>query len=242
MNRKFALYPAMEQQQEVVKLNKQSAKYGDFVLMALFAAIILVLAFTPIGFINLVIIKATIIHIPVIIGSILLGPKRGAILGGIFGLTSLISNYMTPSVLSFAFCPFIPVPGTPHGSPLAFLICFIPRILVGIVPYYVYQLAQKLSRSKPKGEYLSLILGGISGALTNTVLVMSLIYFLFKEAYATAKSIPVSAVTGVVLGIVGTNGVPEALVAAVITVAVCKPLLKLRKREYARIQDVPNRK
>lgn len=236
------MYPATEQQQEVIKVNKQSAKYGDFVLTALFAAIIFVLAFTPIGFINLVIIKATIIHIPVIIGSIVLGPKRGAILGGIFGLTSLLSNYMTPSVLSFAFCPFIPVPGTAHGSPLALVICFIPRILVGVVPYYVYQFAQKLSKNSSKGEYLSLTLGGISGALTNTALVMSLIYFLFKEAYATAKSIPVSAVIGVVLGIVGTNGVPEALVAALITVAVCKPLLKLRKKEYAGVQNLPNRK
>lgn len=229
----------MEQQQEVIKVNKQSAKYGDFVLTALFAAIILVLAFTPIGFINLVIIKATIIHIPVIIGSIVLGAKRGAVLGGIFGLTSLLSNYMAPSVLSFAFCPFIPVPGTPHGSPLALVICFIPRILVGVVPYYVYQLVQKLLKNSSKGEYLSLVLGGISGAVTNTVLVMSLIYFLFKEAYATAKSIPVNAVTGVVLGIVGTNGVPEALVAAVITVAVCKPLLKLRKKEYPDTRNMP---
>jgi uncharacterized membrane protein len=220
----------MEQQQEVIELNKQSAKYRDFVLTALFAAIILVLAFTPFGFINLVIIKATIIHIPVIIGSIVLGSKRGAVLGGLFGLTSLLSNFMTPTVLSFAFCPFIPVPGTAHGSPLALVICFVPRILVGIVPYYVYQGMRKLTRNSPKGEYLSLLLGGISGAITNTALVMGLIYFLFKGAYATAKSIPVNAVAGVVLGIVGTNGIPEALVAAVVTVAVCKPLLQLRRK------------
>jgi uncharacterized membrane protein len=221
----------MEQQQEVIKLNRQPAKYQDFVLTAMFAAIILVLAFTPFGFINLAIIKATIIHIPVIIGSIVLGARRGAVLGGLFGLTSLLSNFMAPSLLSFAFCPFIPVPGTAHGSPLALVICFVPRILVGIVPYYVYHFVQKLMKNSPKGEYFSLILGGISGALTNTVLVMSLIYFLFKGAYATAKSIPVNAVAGIVLGIVGTNGVPEALVAAVITVAVCKPLLHLRMKK-----------
>jgi uncharacterized membrane protein len=212
-------------------MNKQSAKYRDLVLTALFGAIIILLAFTPFGFIQLVIIKATIIHVPVIIGSILLGPKRGAILGGLFGLTSFLSNLMTPTVLSFAFCPLIPVPGTTGGSPLALIICFIPRILVGIVPYYVYQLVQKLLKNNLKGEYLSLLLGGISGALTNTICVMGLIYLLFKEAYAAAKSVPVNAVAGVVLGIVGTNGVPEALVAAVITVAVCKPLLQLRRKK-----------
>ncbi len=212
-------------------MNKQSAKYRDLVLTALFGAIIILLAFTPFGFIQLVIIKATIIHIPVIIGSILLGPKRGAILGGLFGLTSFLSNLMTPTVLSFAFCPLIPVPGTTGGSPLALIVCFIPRILVGIVPYYVYQLVQKLLKNNSKGEYLSLLLGGISGALTNTICVMGLIFLLFQEAYAAAKSIPVNAVAGVVLGIVGTNGVPEALVAAVITVAVCKPLLQLRRKK-----------
>lgn len=212
-------------------MNKQSAKNRELVLTALFGAIIVLLAFTPFGFIQLVIIKATIIHIPVIIGSILLGPKRGALLGGLFGLTSLISNSMTPTLLSFAFSPFIPVPGTAHGSALALVVCFLPRILVGIVPYYVYRLVQKLFKNSSKGEYFSLLLGGIFGALTNTVFVMGLIYILFRGAYATAKNIPVDAVAGVVLGIVGTNGVPEALVAAAITVAVCKPLLQLRRKK-----------
>lgn len=71
-------------------------------------------------------IKATILHVPVIIGSILLGPKKGAFLGGIFGLTSLIKNTMMPSALSFAFSPFIPVPGTDRGSLWALVICFVP--------------------------------------------------------------------------------------------------------------------
>jgi len=212
-------------------LNKQSAKYGDFVLTALFAAIILIMAFTPIGFINLGLIKATIIHVPVIIGSIILGPKRGAVLGGIFGLTSFIINYMTPSILSFAFCPLIPVLGTTHGSPLALIVCFVPRILVGVVPYYVYRFVQKLFKQSPKGEYLSLLLGGVFGAITNTALVMGLIYLLFKEAYAAAKNIPVDMVASMVLGVVGTNGIPEAIVAGIVTVAVCKPLLKMRRKQ-----------
>lgn len=212
-------------------MNKQSAKNRELVLTALFAAIIILLAFTPFGYIQLPVVKATIIHVPVIIGSILLGPKRGAILGGLFGLTSMISGTMTPTLLSFAFTPFIPVPGTAHGSALALVVCFLPRILVGIVPYYVYRLVQKLFKNNSKGEYFSLLLGGISGALTNTVLVMGLIYILFRESYATAKNIPVDAVSAAVLGVVGMNGVPEALVAAAITVAVCKPLLHLRRKK-----------
>lgn len=211
-------------------MNKQSAKFRDFVIMALFAAIILVLAFTPIGYIQLVVIKATIIHIPVIIGSILLGPKKGAVLGGLFGATSFITNLYNPSLLSFAFCPLIPVPGTPHGSLWALLVCFGPRILVGIVPYYVYTGLQKLMHGSSRAEYFSLLIGGFSGAATNTVFVMGLIYLLFRDAYAAAKSVTADAVGALVLGVVGTNGVPEALVAAVITVAVAKPLLALHKK------------
>lgn len=215
-------------------MNQQTARYQDLVLTALFVGIVVLLAFTPIGYINLVVIHATIIHIPVIIGSILLGPRKGAFLGFCFGVTSFLGNFLTsPSLLSFAFCPLIPVPGTTHGSPLALVICFLPRILVGVVPYYVYRLTQKLLKGKGKGEYLSLTLGGIFGALTNTVLVMGLIYLLFRNAFATAKQVPVNAVAGLILGIVAANGIPEAIAAALITVAVCRPLLLYRRRRKA---------
>lgn len=67
--------------------------------MAIFAALIVVLAFTPfIGYIPLGFTRATIIHIPVIMGSLMLGPKRGAALGGVFGLTSFINNTINPDI------------------------------------------------------------------------------------------------------------------------------------------------
>ena len=71
----------------------------------MFSAIIILLAVTPIGFINLAFIKATIVHIPVIIGSLLLGPKLGAVLGFVFGVTSLINNTLNPAISSFVFSP-----------------------------------------------------------------------------------------------------------------------------------------
>ena len=84
-----------------------SAKTRNMVLTAVIAAIIILMAFVPyVGYINLVVIKATLIHVPVIIGSVILGPKKGAFLGFIFGLTSLINNTFNPSLLSFAFSPF----------------------------------------------------------------------------------------------------------------------------------------
>ena len=72
------------------------------VSVALMAAIVILLANTPLGMIQLPIIKATTVHIPVIIGAILLGPSAGAILGFVFGVCSLVSNTMAPTLLSFA--------------------------------------------------------------------------------------------------------------------------------------------
>ena len=70
----------------------KNEKTYELVLTALFTAIIVIMAFTPLGYIPLVVINATIIHIPVILGALFLGPKKGAFLGFVFGLTSLINN------------------------------------------------------------------------------------------------------------------------------------------------------
>lgn len=211
-------------------MNQATVKYRDFVLLALFTAIVFVLGLTPLGMVPLGLIKATTLHIPVIIGCLLLGPRYGAVLGAMFGLVSFLSNTMSPAVLSFAFTPLVPVPGTPNGSPLSLVICFVPRILVGVVPWFVYRGLQKLMKESCRGEILSMAIAGASGAILNTGLVMSLIYFLFRDAYASVNGIPVEAVAGVVLGVVGTNGVAETALAAVLTPAIGKILLSLKRR------------
>ena len=73
--------------------------------VAMMAAIVVLLANTPLGMIQLPIIKATTTHIPVIIGAILLGPMAGAVLGGVFGLCSLVSNTVAPVAASICFSP-----------------------------------------------------------------------------------------------------------------------------------------
>lgn len=205
-------------------------KTYQMVLTALFAAIIILMAFIPfLGYINLVVIKATLIHVPVIIGSIILGPKKGAFLGFIFGCTSLINNTINPSLLSFAFSPFYSV-GETGGNFFSLIICFVPRILVGVVPYFVYIGIKKLCKNKNGGEWLALPVAGVLGAVTNTLLVMNLIYFCFSEQFAAAKQIAVSAVYNAIVGIIFANGVPEAIVAAILVTAIGKALLQLQRR------------
>ncbi|WP_314209192.1 ECF transporter S component [Vagococcus salmoninarum] len=202
-------------------------KNRQVTLTAIFMSIIFLLALTPLGFINLGFIKGTIVHVPVIIGSIILGPRIGAFLGGLFGLTSLIINTMTPSILSFAFTPFIPVLGTTDGSLWALVIAFLPRILIGIVPFYVYQWASRLVKNK---QPALLFLAGVAGSLVNTLLVMNLIYFLFQDSYAAARGIEIGdSIYKAVLTVIFVNGIPEALLAGIATSAVCNVLLKLKK-------------
>ncbi|MDR0964765.1 MAG: ECF transporter S component [Clostridium sp.] len=201
------------------------------VLGALFVAIIILMTFVPnLGYINLVVIKSTLLHIPVIIGSIVLGPAMGAILGTVFGITSVINNTFNPALLSFAFSPFYSV-GSISGNPFSLVIALLPRILVGIVPYYVYH---GLSRFMQKGfklpsavrKSVALPIASFIGSAVNTLLVMNLIYLGFMDEFAAAKDIALTAVYGSILGIILANGIPEAIIAAVLASAISAVLLK----------------
>lgn len=197
----------------------------NFTLTAMFLAIMILLAVTPLGFIPIGPINATTMHIPVIVASIILGPRLGAFLGGTFGLISLIRSTFIPTPLSFVFSPFIPVIGTDQGSWKALIVALIPRILIGVVPYFVYKGIQRLTKNKVSP--LSLFLAGIAGSLTNTILVMNLIYFLFQQDYAQVLGTNINAVYSAVLAVIFTSGVPEAIVAGLVTVAVSTVLLRM---------------
>ncbi|AQP53984.1 ECF transporter S component [Vagococcus penaei] len=204
-------------------------KTRELTLTAIFLSIILLFAFTPLGFINFGVIKATLIHVPVIIGAIVLGPRVGAFLGLAFGLISMLNSAINPGPLSFVFSPFIPIIGTDHGSLWAIVIAFVPRILVGIIPYYVYKLLKtRLPKMKTS---LSLLIAGICGSLTNTLLVMNFIYFLFNPAYSQLNEGLVGGnLYKLVLTVIITNGIPEAIIAGLATSAVASVLIKLTQR------------
>ncbi len=205
-----------------------SAKTMSIVQIALFAAIIVIMAFTPfLGFIPLGFTRATIIHIPVIIGSILFGPVQGAVLGFVFGLTSFVNATLNPTVTSFVFTPFYSV-GDIHGGFGSLIICFVPRILVGVVPYYVYRLFDKIGKDYPKKQTLALGMAGLTGSLTNTLLVMNLIYVLFGESYAAVQNVSVKSLYGVILSVILVNGIPEAIVAVCVVTLVTRTLLHIK--------------
>ncbi|MEG2813040.1 MAG: ECF transporter S component [Oscillospiraceae bacterium] len=208
-----------------------SKKTLELVQLSILGAIIVILAFTPfIGYIPLGVTKATIIHIPVIIGSLLLGPKKGAILGGLFGLTSLIMNTINPTLTSFTFTPFYSL-GEASGNFWSLVVCFVPRILVGVVPYFVYKGIKKLFKNSKSGNVVSLSIAGLAGSMTNTLLVMNMIFVFFKDSYAAAKNISVSTLYNVILSVIAINGVPEAILAALLTTVIVTALVKTKTFE-----------
>lgn len=199
----------------------------SMVMTGLFMAIIAVMTFIPnVGYINLIVIKATLLHVPVIVGSIVLGPKKGAVLGTTFGITSLIKNTLEPSLLSFAFSPFYQV-GDIGGNGWSVVIALVPRILVGVIPYFVFTGIEKLLKNIKMRRTIALPLACASGALINTLLVMHLIFFCFREEFAAAQSVAVDVVYSMILGIIAANGIPETIVAVVIGGAVSLALLRV---------------
>ena len=197
------------------------------VSVALMAAIVILLANTPLGMIQLPIIKATTVHIPVIIGAVLLGPSAGAILGAVFGICSMISNTTAPTLLSFAFSPFLAE--NLLGIVKALWIAIGCRVLIGVVAGWVWIGLQKLKVS----PWIALPLTGFIGSMTNTVFVMGSIYLLLASQYASAKEVALDAVWGLIMATVTASGIPEAIAAAVLVTALGKALLVFFRRQMA---------
>ena len=206
-----------------------STKTVVMVQVAFFAALIVIMANTPLGYIPLGFMNATLIHIPVILGAVLMGPKQGAFLGFVFGLTSFIRNIMAPNLTSFVFNPFYSV-GEIKGGFGSVIICFVPRILIGVIPYFVYKILYHFIKNKKSGQYISLAAAGVAGSLTNTVLVMTLIVVFFKDSYSQAMGYAANAIYGAVGAIIVTNGIPEAIIAAVIVAFVGKVLMRFWRK------------
>lgn len=206
-------------------MNKNKEKTHYMVLLAMFSSILVVMGMTGIGFIPLPLIKATTMHIPVILGAVLLGPAAGGVLGGVFGLCSMWVNTVTPSILAFAFSPFMTSEGLP-GVAKSIWIALGCRILFGIFAGWLWRFMKKLVKT----EYAALPITAAISTLVHTLLVMGSIYLLLAQQYAAAKNVAMSAVFGLIMGTVTASGIPEAIAAAILVTVLGKALLKIITR------------
>ena len=193
------------------------------VISGILGAIAILLGVTRLGFIPVPTPAghATIMHIPVILGGVLEGPVVGLITGAIFGLFSFLQ------------------PGAPFfADPL---VSIFSRLFIGVVSYFVYFLSKKAlyltarpALSTGPGEdaspgstrpisklsrILPCLFAGAFGSATNTILVMSMITW---RGYLPSE---VSISIGVL------HGVPELIVAAILTVILVQGIQRIRPSE-----------
>lgn len=203
-------------------MNKNKTDTRYMATLAMLCGVLLVMGMTGIGFIPLPVIKATTMHIPVILGAILLGPAAGAVLGAVFGICSIWANTVTPGLLSFAFSPFMTTEGL-SGVFKSLWIALGCRILLGVIAGWLWIALRKVL----KKDYLALPTTAAIATLCHTVLVMGSIYLLLAQQYSAAKNVAFSAVFGLIMGTVTASGIPEAIAAAILVTVIGKALIRV---------------
>lgn len=200
-------------------VRKSQQNVRKMVVIAMLSGICLFLGLTGLGFIPLPLFKLTILHLPVIIGAIIEGPVVGGSIGLIFGLFSIYQNITAPTPMS----PFFYNP----------LVSVLPRILIGVISYYVY----KIIRAKVKNIKASISIAAICGSLINTIGVLGTIYLVYFKDYATVlmergtiSTNSMSAVTTALLTVIGTNGLAEAILSALIVSPIVIAIFKMQKK------------
>lgn len=205
-------------------MNKKKKDTRWLASVALMMAVVILLANTPFGMIQLPVVKATTVHIPVILGAVLLGPLAGGILGAVFGICSMISNTAAPTLLSFAFSPFMSMTGL-SGVLKSLWVCVGCRILIGVIAGWLWILFRRIKMNR----LAALTVTGFLGSMVNTVFVMGSIYLLFAAEYAHAKNVAVDAVWGLIMVTVTASGIPEAIVAAILVAVIGKVLIRFTR-------------
>ena len=196
---------------------KKGFKPRELTLLGLLTAILLVMSFTPLGYLNIGPLAITLNTIPVAIAAAALGPLGGAVTGSVFGITSFlqcmgIGGTSAMGVLLFEINPFF-----------AFVQRFVPRLLMGTLAGVIFDAVKKW-----KGSTLAGFVTGFSAAFLNTVLFMTALVLLFGNTDYIQGLIGGRNVIVFICSFVGINAVFEMLATTFITGAVCKALDKAR--------------
>ncbi len=190
---------------------KTSLKTLQMVQTAILAAILIVMAFTPLGYFNLGPVMITLLMIPVVIGAIVVGPAAGAFLGLVFGISSFIKAFSDPL----------------FGSILlninwiyTFILCLVPRVLMGFLVGLIFRGLAKIDKTR----IVSFIISSLSGALLNTAFFVGMLILLFGNSAFLKQfgSTPIA----IVGTLVTVNALIEAIVCTVVGTAIAKALKK----------------
>ncbi len=139
---------------------------------AILSAIVLLMAFTPLGFLRAGPIEITFLTIPVVVAAVLVGPASGAVVGLVFGVSSFATAFSSPFGMALlAISPFY-----------TFILTIVPRILVGWLTGLIFRALYRPEREKNMAYTVAATIASLSGALLNTVLFVGSLFLLFGNS------------------------------------------------------------
>lgn len=189
---------------------------------AIFIAIIFVMRATGLSRIPVGPLVMTLTMVPIAIGAMLLGPLGGAVLGMVFGFTSLYDAMIGASAMTGFFFQLSPL----HTV----LLCVGTRTLVGAATGWLF----KLFKGLDKKRIWCYFAGGLAAPLLNTVFFMGyIVLFFYQTDFVQKTAAKIGAVNPLmfVVLLVGVQGLVEWLTGCVVGGGVAKAVAHALKRE-----------
>lgn len=185
--------------------------------LGILTAIILVMTFTPLGYIKTMGLEITLLHIPVILGAALTGPAGGMVLGAVFGFTSFFQCFGLSTFGTTLFSI------NPAGT---FIVCVIPRILLGLVAAYIYRGFDHLT-----GKWSGTITGALATICHTAMFMGTLAIFFYTSDYLQGFTAMMGTtnVFAFIIAFVGLQGLLEIILAAIVVGALV-PIIKKTRR------------
>ncbi len=180
-------------------------------IIGLMIAVSAIMVFSPLGMIPLVFVSATISHTPTIIIAILEGPLVGAIVGGIFGIITLVRALSPQGVLDPLF--------------LNPLVSVLPRILIGVFAGYTYGAMKQMLSGAKHGDKIAVLISAAVGSMTNTIGALGMLYIIYAKRMVELLN---AAVEPIILNVIATSGVVEMIVAVIITFPIVMALKRMK--------------
>ena len=201
----------------MAKITKRARKRKALILTqnAILTALIVLMAFTPIGYLQLGVVKMTFIMVPVAVGAITLGEKSGAFLGLVFGITSFMQCFGL-DLFGTTLFGINPV--------YTFIMCIVPRVLMGYLCGVVYKL---IARKKKK---FALVFASFLAPVLNTTFFMSLLFLFFGKSDYIMGIRNGAELLPFLVAFVGLNGVMEIVTTTVIAPPVASVVKKAVKK------------
>lgn len=190
---------------------KERSRVRYIVRLAVLVAILLLLEVTGLGYLPVSALTLTIMQIPVVVGAIVLGPTAGTVLGTVFGLTSFFQCFGKNAfgVALMSINPF-----------LTFVVCVVPRVLMGFLCGVIFKALAKKDRTK----WVSYGVASLSGAVLNTVFFMVALMLCFGQTEYIQNMMGGMNIIPFVIAFVGLQGLVEAIICFVAGTAVSKAL------------------